>query len=101
MIKYVKALEGSGVKREQAEIQVQVMDEYMRENFSTKADLRLECADIRHTIKHEIGELRAEFMLSSERTINQLISKMIQIMGIVVAVLGLLIGISTAILGFK
>lgn len=63
MIKYVRALEDSELKREQAEVQIQAMDAFMKDNFSTKTDLQVEATGIRHDMKVEFTAVRSEMKI--------------------------------------
>lgn len=51
MITYVRALESSGMKRKQAEVQIQAMDAFMKENFATKTDLQSAKREVRDDIR--------------------------------------------------
>jgi len=89
----------------------------MKSNFMTKTELQMEFSDIRHEmrakfthlssemnaekvyVRKEFEAVRTEMRLSAERVINQLTSKMIQITGLGIATVGLLLAISSTILG--
>lgn len=50
---YVKKLEATGVPREQAELQVQIMADIVDKNYATKQDLK----DLRVELKHDMERL--------------------------------------------
>lgn len=50
---YVRKLEASGVPREQAELQVQIMADIVDKNYATKQDLK----DLRIELKHDMLRL--------------------------------------------
>ena len=73
-LKYIRSLESVGFKREQAEVQVQLVMDTYEENVATKTDiaevrsdmatlrseLKTEMADLRSELKTEMAELRVE-----------------------------------------
>jgi hypothetical protein len=67
-LKYVKILQEAGISREQAEIQVQLMNEIMDNTFATKQDLK----DVEVALRHDISLLKQEIALSEQRMTLQL-----------------------------
>jgi hypothetical protein len=55
-LKYIKALEGVGFPREQAEAQVQLIIDSFQENVATKADL----AELKADVRSEMSELKSQ-----------------------------------------
>lgn len=57
-LKYIKALEGVGFPREQAEAQVQLIIDSFNENVATRADL----AELKADLKSEMSELKTDLI---------------------------------------
>lgn len=60
-LKYVKILEGTGITREQAEAQVQIISEVLEGDLVTKQDLANSEANLKFTITRLESELKTSF----------------------------------------
>lgn len=62
-LKYIRALEGVGVPRDQAEAQVQLVMDTFQENVATKSDmavLKSEISELRSELKSDMAQLKSE-----------------------------------------
>lgn len=82
-LKYVKKLEEAGVSREQAEIHLQIVTDFMEQNFATQqnvkdlsADLKGEMSILAKDLRSEMAaltqELRHEMHLLEQRLVIKL-----------------------------
>lgn len=80
---YVKKLEASGVPRELAELQVQIMTDIVDQNYATKQDFK--------DLRQEMKELRIELKHDMARLEDRLTIKLGSMMVVMVAVLATII----------
>lgn len=70
---YVKKLEATGVPREQAELQVQIMADIVDKNYATKQDLK----DLSIELRQEIKDLEHKIRATEDRLTIKLGSIMV------------------------
>lgn len=75
-LKYIRALEGVGFPREQAEAQVQLVIDSFQENVATKGDM----AELKNELKSEMTELKTELKSEMAELKTELRSEMAELM---------------------
>ena len=84
---YVKKLEASGVPREQAELQVEIMADIVDKNYATKQDLK----DLSSEFRQEMRELRSELKHDMQRLEDRLTIKLGSMMVVTVSAVAAII----------
>jgi hypothetical protein len=83
---YAKHLEQAGVDRRQAEAHAEAINQYLRPDLATKPDI----AELEQSTKAEIGGLGAAIVALEQRLQRLIHQTLLQTLGIMAAMLGIL-----------